>query len=173
MQPHGQHLRQYPQAVARAVDVHDEFALGADQQCRRASAEQHRAQAQDLRADTLAARRPIPVARVQRSRDLPAPGSRSVGLHAQRDARVHRQHGVAELDASNRPCGCRAHRLKATPNGQSGAGAHDVRGGQGQNYPVNTYLLYQVRSGRGRMPAVEPMFRITPLRCLRSNGTTA
>ncbi|KAG1415596.1 hypothetical protein G6F57_023803 [Rhizopus arrhizus] len=33
--------------------------------------------------------------------------------------------------------------------------------------------LYQLRPGRGRMPAVEPTFRITPRFCLRITGTTA
>ena len=33
--------------------------------------------------------------------------------------------------------------------------------------------LYQVSPGRGRMPAVEPMFRITPPPCSRISGTTA
>ena len=34
-------------------------------------------------------------------------------------------------------------------------------------------LLYQVSPGRGRMPAVLPTFRITPLFCWRISGTTA
>ena len=34
-------------------------------------------------------------------------------------------------------------------------------------------LLYQVRPGRGRMPAVEPILRITPWRAFLISGTTA
>ncbi len=33
--------------------------------------------------------------------------------------------------------------------------------------------LYQVKPGRGRMPATEPTFKITPPPFLRINGTTA
>ena len=33
--------------------------------------------------------------------------------------------------------------------------------------------LYQLRPGRGRMPAVDPTFKITPRFCLRITGTTA
>ncbi len=34
-------------------------------------------------------------------------------------------------------------------------------------------LLYQVRPGRGRMPATEPTLRITPPFCWRISGTIA
>ena len=64
---HGQDLRQHPQAVAGTVDLHDPRRCGAHQQRGRAGAAQPRAQAQDLRAHALAARRPVPGSRLQRS----------------------------------------------------------------------------------------------------------
>ncbi len=102
LQPHGQHLRQHPQAVAGAVGFHHQRKPGAHQQRGRAGAARHRAQTQDLGAHALPARRPVPGAGLQRSRDLSASGRGSVGLHAPSRACRHREHGAAELAASRR-----------------------------------------------------------------------
>jgi hypothetical protein len=110
------------QAVVDAVSVHDKSAPGADQHRRRSGQAQLCAQAKNLRANTRASHCPAPGACVCRSCDLPAPGTRPVGVHAQRGPRVHRHRGPAALDPSRLRDGCRTDRLTCAAGPRSSLG---------------------------------------------------
>lgn len=106
MPAHRTDLRQRAQALAGAVDVPERPRGAADQQCCRAGAAHHRAQAQDLGADPLATGRGVHRPGLHGGGELQAPRPRCADVSAAGDARVLRRHRGAlagALGLTSRP----------------------------------------------------------------------